>query len=423
MRMLYLSQYFPPEVGATQTRAYEMAQGLLRAGHQVTMLTEVPNHPEGVIRPEYRGRLIARESLDGIDVIRVWVKTAPAKTFKTRMTFYLSYMLNAVLAGLLLARGRYDVIYATSPPLFVGGAALVLSRLRRTPLVFEVRDLWPESAVALGELHNPRFIRWATALEEACYRRARRIVVVTAGMRARLIERGIPAAKLALIPNGANTELFQPQPQAGQQIRAALGLEDKFLIVYAGIHGIAQGLETALLAADRLRAEPTLHFLFIGEGPRKADLLALKTQLALPNVTLLEAQPREAIPAYLSAANVALVPLRRLELFKGALPSKLFDAWACACPVLLSIEGEARAVLEQARGGVYFPPEDAEALAEAIRQLANDPAACRRLGENGRAFVEAHYSRQAQARTLVALLEAVGSDQHSGSSISKSMLS
>ncbi|HEC33773.1 MAG TPA: glycosyltransferase WbuB, partial [Chloroflexi bacterium] len=175
MRVLYLSQYFPPEVGATQTRAYEMATGLIRAGHQVTMLTEVPNHPEGIIRPEYRGRFWTRETLDGIDVIRVWVKTAPVKTMRTRLAFYLTYMLNATLAGLVLARGRYDVVYATSPPLFVGGAALALSLLRRIPLVFEVRDLWPESAVALGELENPRFIRWATWLEECCYRRAWRI--------------------------------------------------------------------------------------------------------------------------------------------------------------------------------------------------------------------------------------------------------
>ena len=407
MRILYLSQYFPPEVGATQTRAYEMAQGLLRAGHQVTMLTEVPNHPEGIIRPEYRGKFWQRETLEGIDVIRVWVKTSPVKTFKTRLAFYLSYMLNAVLAGLFMARGRYDVIYATSPPLFVGAAALALSYLRRIPLVFEVRDLWPESAVALGELRNLRFIRWATRLEEACYRRARRIVVVTEGLRARLLERGISATKFTLIPNGANTELFQPQPEAGQQLRTELGLEDKFLIVYAGIHGIAQGLETILYAADRLRTHPHIHFLFIGEGPCKEDLLTLKAKLDLPNVAMLEAQPREAIPVYLSAADVALAPLRRLELFKGAVPSKIFDAWACACPVLMSIDGEARAVLSQAQGGIFFPPEDVAALVSTVLALADEPVACRRMGENGRRFVAAHYSRQAQARALVTLLENV----------------
>jgi colanic acid biosynthesis glycosyl transferase WcaI len=219
MRILYLSQYFPPEVGATQTRAYEMAQGLIQAGHQVTMIVEVPNHPRGVIPPEYKGKLYERVVLDGIDVIRVWVKTAPVKTFTIRMAFYLSYMLNAILAGLFLARKRYDVIYATSPPLFVGGAGLVLSILRRTPLVFEVRDLWPESAVVLGELQNPLAIALAERLERACYRRARQIVLTTQEMKDHLAKRGIPTEKMQVVRNGANPELFQFDPLARRQIR------------------------------------------------------------------------------------------------------------------------------------------------------------------------------------------------------------
>jgi len=400
MRILYLSQYFPPEVGATQTRAYEMARGLLRAGHQVTMLTELPNHPEGVIRPSYRGKFWVREELDGIDVVRVWVKTAPVKTMRTRLAFYLSYMLNAALAGLVMARGRYDVLVATSPPLFVGGTALFLSGLRRIPLVFEVRDLWPESAVALGELKNLRFIRWATWLEERCYARARRIVVVTTGILDRLIARGY-GEKLALIPNGANTDLFRPRPEAGRAVRERLGLGDRFVALYAGIHGVAQGLETVLEAA---RLRPEVHFLLIGDGPCKADLVRLHEEMDLPNVTMLDAQPREEIPAYLSAADVALVPLRNVELFQGAVPSKLFDAWACACPVALSIAGEARAVLERAGGGVYVEPEAPDQLAAALGKLSTDRSRCREMGAAGRRFVEAHYSRQAQARELERLL-------------------
>lgn len=407
MRVLYLSQYFPPEVGATQTRAYEMSTGLIRAGCQVTMLTEVPNHPEGIIRPDYRGRFWVREKLDGIDVIRVWVKTAPVKTMRTRLAFYLSYMLNATLAGLALARGRYDIIYTTSPPLFVGGTALALSYLRRTPLLFEVRDLWPESAVALGELKNPRFIRWAAWLEETCYRRARRIVVVTEGIRDRLVERGFPPEKLALIPNGANTDLFRPRPDAGQALRRELGLGAKFLVIYAGIHGVAQGLEVVLQTAQHLADDPCFHFLFVGDGPCKADLLRLKKDLALPNVTMLDAQPRESIPAYLSAADAALIPLRRLDLFKSAVPSKMFDAWACGCPVVLSIDGEARRVLERAQAGVFVEPESSEAMAEAIRALATDRERCQEYGANGRRLVEKHYSRQAQALQLNELLEAL----------------
>ncbi len=405
MRILYLSQYFPPEVGATQTRAHEMAAGLIRAGHQVTMLTEVPNHPQGIIRPGYRGCFWVREQLDGIDVIRVWVKTSPVKTLRTRLAFYLSYMVNATLAGLLLARGRYDVLYATSPPLFVGGTALALSFSRRIPMAFEVRDLWPESAVALGEVNNPRFVRWATWLEEACYRRARRVVIVTKGIRARLVERGFPAEKLALIPNGANTDLFRPQPDDGQSLRRELGLDDQFLLIYAGIHGIAQGLEVVLHAARQLADDPRFHFLFVGDGPCKADLVKLKQDMALPNVTMLDSQPREAIPAYLSAADVALIPLRRLDLFKSAVPSKMFDAWACGCPIILSIDGEARQVLERAQAGVFIPPESPKAMADAIRTLAADRERCQGYGANGRRLVEQYYSRQAQAQRLTELLE------------------
>ena len=410
MHILYLSQYFPPEVGATQTRAYEMARGLVQAGHRVTMIAEVPNHPSGIVPPEYRGQWVERSTLDGIDVLRVWVKASPVKTFKTRMAFYLSYMADATLVGALRARGPFDVVYATSPPLFVGAAGLALHRLKRAPLVFEVRDLWPESAVALGELSSPRAIAWAGRLEKLCYNRASRIVVVTEGIRQRLLERGFPAGKLALIPNGANTEMFRRQPELGARFRAEHGLApDAFVAIYAGIHGIAQGLETLLHAADLLRNDPSLRFVLVGEGPVKAELQALRAKLALDNVLMLPEQPRSAMPAILSAADAAIVPLRKLDLFQGALPSKMFDAWACELPLLLSIDGEARRTLEAAQGGLYVPPEDAAALAEAMRSLAAQPDRGRSLGQNGRRYTEQHHSRQAQARALETLLKETSS--------------
>jgi colanic acid biosynthesis glycosyl transferase WcaI len=413
MRILYLSQYFPPEAGATQTRAYEMARNFVRLGHAVTLIAELPNHPSGIIPPRYRGKLYERESLEGIQVIRVWVKASPEKSFRSRILFYLSYMVSALAAGLLLARGRFDLIYATSPPLFVGGAALALSLLRRIPLVFEVRDLWPESAVALGELRGSLPIRLASRLEQACYRRARRIVVVTRGIRSRLLERGIPAEKLVLIPNGANTDLFQFRPQARERLRRELGLEGKFTAIYAGIHGVAQGLETVVQAAGLLREDPRFHFILVGEGPRKAALAALAEAEALPNLTLLPEQARERIPDYLSAADGALIPLRALELFKGALPSKMFDAWACERPLVLSVDGEARQVLEQAGGGIFTPPEDAAALVAALRQLEGDPGLAAQMGQRGRAYTAAHYSREALAAVLLQhLLEAAGQSAH-----------
>jgi glycosyltransferase involved in cell wall biosynthesis len=190
-------------------------------------------------------------------------------------------------------------------------------------------------------------------------------------------------------------------------VRRQLGLDDCFLAIYAGIHGIAQGLTTVLQAAQRLRDTPDIHFLFVGDGPCKAELLAQKRELQLPNVTMVAAQPRRAIPAFLSAADVALVPLRKLDLFKDALPSKIFDAWACECPIVLSMEGEARHVLESAQAGVFVPPESPQALAQAISNLSQEPERCREYGRRGRRFVEQHYSRQAQARQLTQLLEAL----------------
>lgn len=405
MRILYLSQYFPPEAGATQTRAYEMARNLVRLGHQVTVLTEFPNHPSGIIPTQYRRRLYEIADLEGIQVIRVWVKASPHKNFSNRMLFYLSYMLSAFLAGMLLARSHYDVLYATSPPLFVGGAALGISCLRRIPLYFEVRDLWPESAVALGELTNQRAISLATWLEETCYRRARKIIVVTQGILSRLKDRGVPSNKLELIPNGANTTLFQFLPKSRQEIREQHGWEDRFVLMYAGIHGIAQGLDVILRTAQLVIEDQRLLFVFIGDGPEKGSLLALAETLGLPNVVFLGEQPRERMPAYLSAADVALIPLRNIELFKGALPSKLFDAWACERPVITSVDGEARSVVEQAHGGIFVPPENPQALVAAVFKLVENMPLRQEMGRSGREFTVQNYSRQALAESLARVLE------------------
>lgn len=404
MRILYLTQYFPPEAGATQTRAYEMARNLVRLGHQVTVIAEIPNHPSGIIPPEYRGKWIERSDLEGINVIRVWVKTSPVKSFRQRILFYLSFMLASALAGLFLVRGRFDFVFATSPPLFVGASGLLISRAKRIPFVFEVRDLWPESAVVLGELSRPTAIQWATRLEEACYRHAQKIIVVSQGIRTRLIQRGLQPEKLEMIPNGANTELFQFSPVSRVRIRAQLKLEDKFIAVYAGIHGIAQGLETVVQAANMLREYPDVHILFIGEGPKKQELVNQVREIGLANVTLLPEQPRDRIPDYLSAADIALVPLRNLEIFHSALPSKMFDAWACQLPVLLSVSGEARELLEDCTGGLFIPPEDPIALRDGILACKSNPNMIKSWGENGRKFTEAHYSRRALADKLAEVL-------------------
>lgn len=405
MRILYLSQYFPPEIGATQTRAMEMARGLVRAGHKVTVVTEFPNHPTGIIPPEYRGKLFERETRDGVEVIRVWVKASPIKTFGRRMAFYLSYMAMAALAGLLMVRGRVDAVYVTSPPLFVGGAGLLLSTLRRSPLFFEVRDLWPESAVQMGVLNNGPAIRLSTWLEELCYRRARRIVGVTKGIVDRLLARGIPAEKIALIPNGANTEIYEPgRPDSA--LRASLGLkEEHFVVIYAGLLGLIHGLESVLEAAALLAGDADVRFLLVGDGPRKRALKALAAERGLTNVIFHDAVPEVDLPGYIALADVGLHAQRRLEISKMALPVKMFSYMACQKPVLLAVEGEAAELARASGAGIVVPPEDPPALAEAILQLRDDPALRRRLGQNGRDLVVDRYSRTALAARLAGLLE------------------
>ncbi len=406
MRILYLSQYFPPEVGATQTRAYEMARYLATQGHRVTMLTEVPNHPSGIIPPHYRGKLAQFQPLDGIDVVRLWVMASPRKDFAHRMGFYLSYSAMATAIAPFL-RGKYDVIYATSPPLFVGLAALAISYLRRIPLVFEVRDIWPESAVILGELHNQRAIALSERLERVCYARARRIVVVTEGIRSRLLQRGLPEAKLALINNGANISQFRPEPQAATVLRHELGLDGKFVLLYAGVHGLAQGMETLVQVGELLRGDDDIRLVFIGAGPKQEETAALVQQLGLTNVLMLGEKPREQMPAYLSMADATMVPLKKVELFEGALPSKMFEALACATPVILSVGGEAADVLNRINGGLSVPPEDADAIAEAARWMKAHREEAQAMGARGRAAVVAEYSREAQAGQLETLLRQV----------------
>jgi colanic acid biosynthesis glycosyl transferase WcaI len=405
MRILYISQYFPPEAGATQTRAYEMARNWVRLGHHVTMLAEFPNHPSGVIPNSYKGKIYEKASLDGIEVLRVWVKASPEKTFKNRMLFYLTFMLNASLAGIFLAHGKYDLLYVSSPPLFVGAAALSIRCLKHIPMVFEVRDLWPESAVALGELTNRHAIALASRLEQACYQKALQVVVVTHGIYARLIERGIPASKLLVVPNGANIDLFSFKPEGRERIRHELNLEQKFIAIYAGIHGLAQGLETILETARLLRDEPHIHFILVGDGPKKAELGALANSYNLPNLTFLSEKPREQIPDYLSAADIELVPLKKAGIFKGALPSKIFDAWACERPVLLSIDGEARAVVESVGGGIFIPPEEPEKMASALLDLRQSPEVLQRMGQNGRVYTCQNNSRALLAEKLIGQLQ------------------
>ncbi|MEW5945085.1 MAG: glycosyltransferase family 4 protein [bacterium] len=402
MRILYLSQYFPPEAGATQARAYEMAVNLVRMGHEVTVICEVPNHPKGEIFPGFRGRWLVRRQEKGVRVRHVWVYTSRKKNFRTRMAFYLTYMLNAALVG-LFTRG-FDVVYASSPPLFVGVAGRLIALLRRKSFVLELRDLWPEAAVQLGELKEGSMaLRLARRLEHWCYRGAKKIVVVTRGFYDALAEYGggVYAGRLRHIPNGSSTEHFRRLERAAPRPPA---LEGKFVVIYAGIMGIAQGLHTVVECAEMMKGEGVV-FLMVGEGPVKEELMEEVRRRGVRNVVFRDGVSREEMPGVYGMADASVVPLRRLELFTGTVPSKMFDSMACELPVLLNVDGEARRILEESGGGIFVAPEDAVELAGAVRRLKERPAEAREMGRRGRAFVERNYSRTAQAEALAKELE------------------
>lgn len=410
MRVLYLTQYFAPEVGATQARAYDTARALVQAGHRVTLICEFPNHPGGRIPQAYRGRWIEHDEVDGIEVIRVWVKAAPVKTFGSRLAFYLSYMVMAVVAGAFRLRGKVDVVYATSPPLFVGVAGVCLSLLKRAPLVFEVRDLWPEAAQRLGELRNRFALGGARWLESLCYGRSRRIVTVTRTMARRLRERGIDEARLEVIENGANTALVRRDEERGAALRQALGLEEAFVALYVGLHGLAHDLDAVLEAARLLPATSPTVILLVGEGPTKAGLRHRARALALDNVRFHPEVPREDISTWFSMADVSVVPLREAILFQDPLPLKMLESWACACPVLLSARGAPCSLITDAAAGVCVPPQDPKALAEALTGFAAKPGALRAMGLAGQRLIHEHGLTRAQqtARVERLLLDVVG---------------
>ena len=404
MHILFVTQYFPPEVGATQTRMLEFARACHRRGHQVTVLTEFPNHPHGRIAPEYRGRLVTRERLEGFTVLRVWIRTRARKSFQDRLAFYGSFFALATARGLAVPR-RVDVVFATSPPLPVGLVGWVIARARGARFILDVRDLWPAAVRALGQVQRPAALRLAEALEQFLYRRADRITAATRGFVRHIAPRAKEASRVVWLPNGASTDLFDPA-RVDPTLRGRLGLEGRFVVTFAGLHGLAQGLDAVLEAASRLRDRPDVSFCLIGDGPVKEDLVARAARLGLSNVRFLPTVPVDEVAPYLTASDALLVPLRRHPVFDTFVPSKLFDFLACARPVILLVDGEAREILEASGGGIFSPPGDGDELAKAVLTLLETPVeARRRMGERGRVYVLAHYTRAAHAARLVELIE------------------
>ena len=396
-----LTHYFPPEVGAPQARLYELAHRAGAAGHTVTVVTGVPNYPTGVIPAGYRGRFRMEEEMDGIRVIRTWVYATPNRGFVRRILNHLSFAFSSLTAMRML--GSADVFFVESPPLFTGLAALPYRRLKRAPYIFNVSDIWPQSAVELGAVRNRFAIRLAEMLEMHLYRKAARVSVVTPGMVERLANRGVPREKLFLLTNGVDTSVFKPATP-NMELARSLGLDRRKVFLYAGTHGMAQGLGTVLDAAKQTKNLDVLYVL-AGEGAEKDALIRRAQSEGIANIKFLPNQPKQTMPDLLNLAYATIIPLRRLDLFKSALPSKMFESMATAKPIVASLWGEAADLIESAGCGIVAAPEDAAGMRDAVERLAADPALARRLGEKGRHYVQAHFDRERIAGRFLELLQ------------------
>ena len=405
MRILFFSHYFPPEVNAPANRTYEHCREWVAAGHEVHVVTCVPSHPLGVPFKGYRTGWYQQERRDGIVVHRVWTSLAPNKGVLRRTINYLSFVPTAVWRGLRL--GRFDIVIGTSPQFFCAAAAGIAASLKRTPWVFELRDLWPESIHAVGAARSYMPLKVLEKLELLLYARAREVVCVSEAFVANLVSRGVPAEKISFVPNGVNTATWT----AGRRTegRARLGAGDRDIIVsYIGTVGMAHNIGTVLDAARLLApVRRDIRFVVVGDGAERETLVRRAREEGLDNVTFTGLVPRSEIPDYLAASDVSLVTLKPSALFKTVLPSKLFESMAAARPIVLAVEGEARRLLDRAGAGVSVAPGDASALAAAVERLAGDPELRRTLGAAGALFVEREFSRRTWAERYLRILNRV----------------
>jgi len=401
LRFVFLTQYFPPEIGAPQTRLHSMASQLLDLGHEVEVVTALPNYPRGKFFAGYGGRFYVRERHGGITVHRVWIYPALGGGVR-RILNYLSFAFTC-LFGLLQCR-KPDYLLVESPPLTSGIPAFLASRLWKIPFIFNVADLWPDAIVDSG-LREGSAVRALRRLESWCYEKAARVNAVTDGIRSDLISRkGVPGKKVLYLPNGADTAHFCPSPP-DLELKAVLGLANKRIILWAGSLGQAHGLEFVIQAARLLAGDPSIHFVFLGDGSSRKALEQLAASLALTNVTFLEPVSLERLPRYFSIAECGLASLRAAPTHEGARPSKIFPVLASGKALVFIGAGECARLVRESRSGVVIAPENAAAIAAEISALLYDRDRLREYGANGRSFVERHFDWSALVRSWLAQLD------------------
>ena len=400
MHILIIHQAFAALNEAGGTRHHELARYLVERGHQVTIIASPVSYLTGHAAQK-RMHWIERQSPEpGITILRTYTYSALHKSFVHRIFSFLSFMLSSFLAGLQVR--HVDLVWGTSPPIFQGVTAWLLARLKRAPFLFEVRDLWPAFAIAVGVLKNPLLQRASLWLERFLYRHADRVMVNSPGFIDHVTSRG--ARWVELIPNGADPDMFDPQGD-GMTFRQANHLENKFLVVYAGAHGMSNDLEIVLQAAACLRDTPEIHFVFVGDGKEKSNLIDQAATLKLTNVCFLPPVPKDQMREVLAAADACLAILKPLDLYSTTYPNKVFDYMAAGRPIILAIDGVIREVVEAAGSGIAVPPGDAGAIAQAALELAQNPIQARQMGLAGRQYVEAHFNRRFLAEKLALLVE------------------
>lgn len=406
MKILFLSHYYPPESNAPAARTYEHCVRWARAGHDVTVVTCVPNCPTGVVFDGYRNRLRPQvETVDGVRIVRVWTYVAPNAGTVRRIANYVSYMLSAILASLRI--GRPDVVIATSPQFFCGWAGVWASRLRRAPFVLEIRDIWPESIGTVGAISNRTILRMLEWLEKRMYLAADHIVAVGDGYRDRVLERADVADRISVVTNGVDLAQFVPRGADPAFLREQ-GLEGKFVCSYVGTIGMAHGLEVVIDAAQLLKARgrDDIRFCLVGDGSQRE---ALEDRARVAGVADLVKfagrQPKSRMPAVLASSDVCLVHLRGCELFGTVIPSKIFETMAMQRPMIMGVKGEAREIVAAANAGLEMEPDSAESLAACVTRLADEPGLLQQLGASARSYVEEFYNRDVLAARMLAVAE------------------
>jgi len=402
MKILFLSDNFPPEVNAPASRSFEHCREWARSGHVVTVITCVPNFPRGKVYPGYRNRLWQEEEMEGIRTLRVWSYITSNAGFLRRIVDYVSYAAAAFLASLFVPRP--DVVVGTSPQFFTVCSAGAASCLRRVPFVFELRDLWPESIKAVGAMEDSPAIRFLEKVEMFLYRKAARIVSVTESFKNVLVRRGIEGDKIEVVTNGADLSRFKPRAKDTELVER-YGLRGKFVAGYVGTHGMAHALETLLEAAAALgRKSDDFRIILLGDGARKNELREKAGEMGLVNVLFLDSVSKEDVTRYWSLLEVSIIHLKRTDLFKTVIPSKLFECMAMGIPVLHGVAGESAAIVEKEGVGLVFEPENAVDLCEKMIQLKNDPALYGKLKD---CCIRAagNYDRTVLARRMLGVLE------------------